>query len=138
MEFVSWGVLSSQAGSLAMVVVITQFTKNIKFISKIPTQLWSFFVALAVIYPAYYFTGKLSSANAFLVPLNAVITSLSASGGFSALNRAFPSAFAKSCDLPAPQAVSCDTDAAGTLEEKQTEKSESVKQNPSAGLPERD
>ena len=52
MEFVTWELLGTYAGAMAMVGVITQMTKNIKFVSKIPTQLWSYILALVVMYAA--------------------------------------------------------------------------------------
>jgi len=93
MDFVDWKTLATYAGSLTMVLVITQFTKNIKFIRKIPTQVWSYCVSLAVLYSAYFFTGQLSWSSAVLILFNGVIVALSANGGFEAIKRAFPNLF---------------------------------------------
>lgn len=87
MEFTTWAVLATQAGALLMVCVITQLTKGLGAINKIPTQIWSWVIAIAVLYPAYYFTGQLDLGNAFLVPLNAAIVSLSANGGIEIVKR---------------------------------------------------
>ena len=38
MEFTTWGILATYAGALAMVMAITQLTKNIPWIQRIPTQ----------------------------------------------------------------------------------------------------
>lgn len=54
MEFTTWAVLATQAGALLMVCVITQLTKGLGAINKIPTQIWSWVIAIAVLYPAYY------------------------------------------------------------------------------------
>lgn len=73
-----------------MVLAITQLTKGISFIDRLPTQLWSFFVALAVLLPAYYFTcGGLTLSRAGLAFFNAVVTALAANGGFEAVHRIF-------------------------------------------------
>lgn len=95
MEFVSWSILGTYAGALMMVAVITQFTKGFKIIKKIPTQLWSYLIALIILYPAYYFTGQLNLSNAVLIIFNAMIVALAANGGFAALKRSFPELFKK-------------------------------------------
>lgn len=93
MNFVSWSNLATYGGCLAMVLAITQFTKSLPFLKKIPTQLWSFLLALLVLIPAYYFSSSLTVSNLFLILFDAVIVSLAANGGFHALNKAFPSLF---------------------------------------------
>jgi hypothetical protein len=95
MEFVDWPVLGTYTGALTMVITITQITKNAKFIKKIPTQLWSYLVALAVLFPAYHFTDQLTLSNAVLIMFNAALIALAANGGFDVISRAFPDLFAK-------------------------------------------
>lgn len=87
--FFSWQELASCAGALAMVTVITQVTKNWGFLKKIPTQLWSYTVALVVLFPAYFFAGQLSVESGFLIPFNAVLITLAANGGFEAVRKMF-------------------------------------------------
>lgn len=89
MGFVTWEFLASFAGCLAAVLVLTQLTKGVGFIGKIPTQLWSFALAIIVLYPAYYFTGALNASTAAIVPFNAAIVSLAANGGYEAINKWF-------------------------------------------------
>lgn len=89
MEFVSWELLGTFAGAMAMVGVVTQLTKNIKFISAIPTQLWSYIISLVVMYSANFFLGTLDASNAVLILFNAGIVSLGANGGYEGLMRAF-------------------------------------------------
>ena len=89
MEFVSWELLGSYAGAMAMVGLITQLTKNIKFISAIPTQLWSYIIALVVMYSANYFLGQLDASNAVLILFNSALVSLGANGGYEGIVRAF-------------------------------------------------
>ncbi len=88
MQFVNWNMLATYAGALAMVMIITQFTKGLKLIEKVPTQVWSYVVALAILYPAYFFTGQLTIETAILILFNAVIVALAANGGYDALNKA--------------------------------------------------
>lgn len=87
MEFFTWEILATSAGALAMIVLLTEFTKDLGFIKKIPTQLWSFILALIVLYPAFAFTNQLTLSTAFLVPFNAIMLSLAANGGFDAVKR---------------------------------------------------
>ena len=74
------------------------YTHLIPFIKKIPTNLWSFIIALAVLFPAKYFTGGLTLSEAALIPFNCVIIAFASSGGFDTLHKAFPAIFKKSSD----------------------------------------
>ena len=89
MEFVTWELLGTYAGAMAMVGVITQMTKNIKFVSKIPTQLWSYILALVIMYAANFFLGQLTASNAVLILFNAGLVSLGANGGYEGIARLF-------------------------------------------------
>ena len=89
MEFVSWELLGSYAGAMAMVGVITQLTKNIKFISAIPTQIWSYILSLIVMYTANFFLGQLTLSNAILILFNAGLVSLGANGGYEGVAKLF-------------------------------------------------
>ncbi len=93
MEFVNWTTLTTCAGALAMDVVVTQLTKNIKIVKRIPTQLWSYIVAVAILYAAHFFTGRMTLPDAVLILFNGMIVALSANGGFTAVQRAFPNLF---------------------------------------------
>ena len=89
MEFVSWELLGTYAGVMAMVSLITQLTKNVKYISAIPTQLWSYILSIVVMYSANYFLGQLDPSNAVLILFNAALVSLGANGGYEGIVRAF-------------------------------------------------
>ena len=89
MEFVSWELLGTYAGAMAMVCVITQLTKNVKFISAIPTQLWSYIISLVVMFCASYFLGQMTLSNAVLTIFNSALVSLGANGGYEGLVRMF-------------------------------------------------
>ena len=89
MEFVTWELLGTYAGAMAMVGVITQLTKNNKFISKIPTQLWSYILAIVVMLCADLFLEQLTLSKAILTIFNAALVSLGANGGYEGLVRVF-------------------------------------------------
>lgn len=95
MEFITWTDLATYTGALAMVLIITQLTKEIKLIKSIPTQLWSYIVSLMILYPAYYFTGQLTASNAVLLLFHGAIVALAANGGFEVLAKAVPKIFSK-------------------------------------------
>lgn len=95
MEFITWTELATYSGALAMVLIITQLTKEIKIIKSIPTQLWSYIVSLIILYPAHFFIGQLNASNAVLILFHGAIVALAANGGFEALSKAFPKIFIK-------------------------------------------
>ena len=88
--------MATYAGALAVVLIVTQFTKNLSFIAKIPTQVWSYIVALLVLYPANYFIGALTIETAVLILFNGIIVALAANGSFEAPCKMFPSLFKSS------------------------------------------
>lgn len=85
-EFVNWATLCTYGGALAMVVVLTQFTKDLSFTKKIPTRFLSYGFALMVLLVAHAFTGGLSINVIAQALFNAVIVSIAANGGFEAVN----------------------------------------------------
>lgn len=87
MEFFDWNMLSSCAGAAMAVGVLTQVTKGIPGIVKIPTQLWSYVLALITLLLAMTFDTGFSASGAVLAVFNAAIVSLTANGGYSVLNR---------------------------------------------------
>lgn len=85
MEYLDWNTLGSFAGASFAVGLITQLTKNIPGIAKLPTQLWSYILAVAVLLLSQAFTAGLTASGALISLLNAAMVSLSANGGHQAL-----------------------------------------------------
>lgn len=85
MEFLSWDTLATYTGALSAVMIITQLTKGLGFLKKVPTQLWSYILSLCVMIPAYYFTGQLTASNAVIALFNGAIVALAANGGYDAI-----------------------------------------------------
>lgn len=85
MDFLDWNVLGSFAGASFAVALLTQVTKNVPGIAKLPTQLWSYIVALATLLLAQFFTAGFSASGAVMALFNAAMVSLSANGGYQAL-----------------------------------------------------
>ncbi len=86
-DFLNWDILATYAGALTMVGALTQLTKNIPFIKKIPTQLLSYFLSLLVLFPATLFVSGLDLRSSVLIFFNAAIVSLAANGGFNAIKK---------------------------------------------------
>lgn len=86
MEFLNWHFLTEYAGALMAVMLITQLIKNIWVLKKLPVQMVSYITALAVLYPANFFTGQLTWSSAVLILLNGLIVALAANGGYEAIN----------------------------------------------------
>ena len=87
MEYLDWNMLGSFAGAASAVGLITQITKNIPGIVKLPTQLWSYILALAVLLLSQAFTAGLTLSGAVISLFNAALVSLSANGGYQALTK---------------------------------------------------
>lgn len=86
-EFISWSTLGTYGGALAMVLVLTQFTKDLPFTKKLPTQIWSYILAFVVLILAHAFTTGLSIDIVAQTVFNAVIVSIAANGGFQAVQK---------------------------------------------------
>lgn len=87
MELFNWNLLGSYAGAAFAVAVLTQITKGIPFVKRIPTQLWSYLLALLTLLVTAAFGPGLTPKGAVLALINAALVSLSSNGGYEALNR---------------------------------------------------
>ena len=87
MEFFDWSLLGSYAGAALAVAVLTQITKGIPGIVRIPTQLWSYVLALVTLLLALIFGPGFSASGAVMALFNAALVSLAANGGYAAVER---------------------------------------------------
>ena len=55
-HFFTWGDLVTYGGAVMAVLIITEFTKDLPGIRKIPTRIWAYLVALVLLVPAAIFT----------------------------------------------------------------------------------
>lgn len=86
-EFITWELLVTNGGALVMVGMLTQFTKEWVIVKKLPTQVWSYILALLVLFPALAFLDQLTLNTAVQTLFNGVIVSIAANGGYSVLTR---------------------------------------------------
>lgn len=85
--FFDWSYLATFAGCLLAVGIFTELLKDIGFIKKIPTQIFSWVLALIVLILAQVFTTGITPETAILAVVNSAVVSLAANGGYEALNR---------------------------------------------------
>lgn len=83
MELFTWEYLATGAGATAATTIITQFIKGLPVIQKLPTQLVSYIVALAIMLSAAISTGAVTSpSSVVLILFNAVVVMLASNGAY--------------------------------------------------------
>ena len=86
-NFLTWDVLLTFSGCVAGTVLVTEFLK--KIVDRIQTQLVSFVISALILVVGHLATGTFAWAETPLYLVNAVAVSLSANGGFDAIERVF-------------------------------------------------
>ena len=82
-HFFSLGDLVTYGGAVMAVLIITEFTKDLPGIRRIPTRIWAYLVALVLLVPAAVFTADTIRAEDILLCLvNAVLVAMAAVGSF--------------------------------------------------------
>ena len=82
-HFFTWGDLVTYGGAVMAVLIITEFTKDLPGIRRIPTRIWAYLVALTLLVPAAVFTADTIRAEDVLLCLvNAVLVAMAAVGSF--------------------------------------------------------
>lgn len=82
-HFFTWGDLVTYGGAVMAVLIITEFTKDLPGIRKIPTRIWAYLVALVLLVPAAVFTADTIRAEDILLCLvNGVLVAMAAVGSF--------------------------------------------------------
>ena len=82
-HFFTWGDLVTYGGAVMAVLIITEFTKDLPGIRRIPTRFWAYLVALVLMVPAIVFTADAIRAEDVLLCLvNAVLVAMAAVGSF--------------------------------------------------------
>ena len=104
-EFFTWDMLGTYVGAVTAVSLMVQFTKGLPVIKSLPTQAWSYVLALVTLLIALPFgSAGWTWEGAALTVFNALVVALGANGAYEAVTK-----------LP-------DRMAAKPAEEKQTEK----------------
>ena len=86
-HFFTWGDLVTYGGAVMAVLIITEFTKDLPGIRKIPTRIWAYLVALVLLVPAAVFTADTIRAEDVLLCLvNGVLVAMAAVGSYHSVN----------------------------------------------------
>ncbi len=86
-ELFTWQMLGTYAGCTAAVGLITQFIKGVGVLSRVPTQLVSYVLALVLMMLSAAFMDGITVEGAVLTVFNAVVVSLASNGGYTAVER---------------------------------------------------
>lgn len=85
--FYTWTTIGTYAGSVALTAIIVQAFKGVGFLQKIPTQLFSYIVAVLLLVAAQVFTREFALADIVLCFVNAVVVSLASNGAYTAIEK---------------------------------------------------
>ena len=86
-EFLTWASLGTYAGAVMFTAMVTQLFKGVGFISRIPTRLFSYIVAVVVLVLATLFAADTPAVQDFVLCfINGAIVSLAANGAFDGIN----------------------------------------------------
>ena len=78
--FLTWEVLLTFSGLVGAVYMVVDFTKEIKFINKIPTKYWSFFIAFILLCATNIVMNTFRVADIILYLLTSISISLGSNG----------------------------------------------------------
>lgn len=82
-SFFTWADLASYAGATMAVLIITQFTKELPGIVKIPTRLWAYLLSVVILVLGTVFTvSPITPSVILLCLINAVLVAMAAIGGY--------------------------------------------------------
>ncbi len=85
-RFLTWSDLVTYGGAVMAVLIITEFTKDLPGIRRIPTRLWAYVVALLLLVTATVFTADMVRAeDVLLCFVNGVIIAMAAVGSYHAV-----------------------------------------------------
>lgn len=79
-QFITWDILTTYATFVTIVFMVVEFTKDLKFIEKIPTKYWSFIVAFILLTVVNAVTGNFKTVDIILYALSGISISLGANG----------------------------------------------------------
>lgn len=79
-QFLTWDVLTTYTSFITVVYMLVEFTKELKYINKIPTKYWSFFIAFILLTITNLVMGTFKLVDMILYMLTAVSISLGSNG----------------------------------------------------------
>ena len=79
-NFLTWDVLTTYTSFVTVIYMLVEFTKELKYINKIPTKYWSFFIAFVLLIITNIVMGTFKFVDIILYMLTAVSISLGSNG----------------------------------------------------------
>ena len=79
-SFLSWDNLTTYASFITIVFMVVEFTKELKFIKKIPTKYWSFLIAVVLMIITNIVMGTFKYVDIVLYLLTSISISLGSNG----------------------------------------------------------
>lgn len=79
-NFLSWDTLTTYASFVTIVFMVVEFTKGLKYIKKIPTKYWSFFIAFILLTITNIVMGTFRAIDIVIYLLTAISISLGSNG----------------------------------------------------------
>lgn len=79
-NFLTWDILTTYTSFITAVYMLVEFTKELKYINKIPTKYWSFFIAFILLTITNLVMGTFKLVDIILYMLTAVSISLGSNG----------------------------------------------------------
>lgn len=79
-NFLSWDTLTTYASFVTIVFMVVEFTKWLKYIKKIPTKYWSFFIAFILLTITNIVMGTFRAVDIVIYLLTAISISLGSNG----------------------------------------------------------
>lgn len=79
-NFLSWDTLTTYASFVTIVFMVVEFTKGLKYIKKIPTKYWSFFIAFILLTITNIVMGTFRAVDIVIYLLTAMSISLGSNG----------------------------------------------------------
>lgn len=79
-NFLSWDTLTTYASFVTIVFMVVEFTKGLKYVKKIPTKYWSFFIAFILLTITNIVMGTFRAVDIVIYLLTAISISLGSNG----------------------------------------------------------
>ena len=79
-NILSWDTLTTYASFVTIVFMVVEFTKGLKYIKKIPTKYWSFFIAFILLTITNIVMGTFRAVDIVIYLLTAISISLGSNG----------------------------------------------------------
>ena len=81
-DFLTIDYISTFMGTVVVTMLIVQFLKELPGIKKIPTKYFTFIVAFLNILICSFITGNFAVSNLYLMLINAMLVTFTATGGY--------------------------------------------------------